>query len=255
MRSAYEKEITMRLALLLSIPLFTVAAHADTKPAEIRLQISWHLTVDASGHVTELEPIKNARADRVPQIRQRVEEALRGWEFVPGKVDGKPVGSKTLLTLDLTVLPQDADSVRLRIDAARTGGHVLQYVPPHYPMAAIKAHQTGMVVLQVAYDGSGKVTSAAPAPGAPKVSSALVEASIAAAMKWTFEPERVDGHGVAGNIYSPLCYSLFPEGSRPASGAVCEWIPPGQTKPIGEGQALALNPETRLATDVTGRVL
>ena len=245
----------MRCCILGSALLvLACAASADTRPADpIRLSLSWDMTTDAQGHVTRLDAIKNDRADKVPQIRERLEQAVRGWNFIPGTVNGEPAPSVTRLSLAVSVVPVDDDSVRLRIDSARTGGRTIQMIPPHYPKSAIKEHVTGMVVLRVDYDANGVVTAAVRDPEAPKANQLLVEAAVAAAKQWKFAPELVAGHGVPGSTNLPICFSLHV--SRPANPPPCEWTPKGQPIPLGEGESLAINPVVKLTTEVEGRTL
>jgi len=246
----------MRCCILGAVMLvLACSASADTKPSDpIKLSLSWDMTTDVEGRVTRLDAAKNDRADKVPQIRARLEQVVREWKFIPGTVNGEPAPSVTRLNLAISVLPLDADTVRLRIDSARTGGYAAKMKLPHYPSSAIKEHATGMVVLRVDYDANGKVTTVVPDPDAPKADRFLAEASIAAVKQWTFVPEFVGGHGVPGSMHMPLCFSLssYP---GPVKVPACGWTPPGESVPLGDGESLAINPVVKLTTEVEGRTL
>jgi len=246
----------MRFAFLLGISCLAVAfvARADAPAEPIRLTMGWHVTIDTQGHPTDLEAIPNPRTDRVPQIHEALEREIRTWTFNPGLVNGKPAITQTALILAISVLPQSATNASIRVDHADTGGWYAKVTPPKYPPSAVSAHKVGLVVLKVDYDESGKVTAAVPAPGTPDVAASLTNASVATVRKWTFAPEVVGGHAMAGAAYVPFCYSLS---NMPGSlrNPPCDWTPPGRSTSIGDGDALAINPVATLATDVAGRML
>jgi TonB family protein len=251
----------MRIFALVSSSIlffpFAGAAHTETKSAEpIRLGLAWNLSLDAQGHVTQMTAIPNNRSDRVPQIRERVEQEIRTWPFISGTVDGRSAPTDTFLSVTIALLPKDENSYRIVFDDVRTGGRVGKLTPPHYPASAVHERQTGMVVMRVDYDADGKTVSATLDPNSPKASKILVNASIDAVKSWTFQPERVDGHGVPGTQVLPVCYwlSSMPVRERDP-GPMCAWNPPGRHAAIGEGDSLALNPAARLANDVTGHAL
>ena len=247
----------MRPSILTAPSLLLVAASAcaaSDGADPIRLTVAWNVKLDAQGHVTQLDPIANARADRVPKIRERIEQEIRGWSFVPGAVDGVPAATDTILSTTVTLQPGTGDSFRIIFDDARTGGRIGKTVFPKYPLAAVKRHETGMVVLRVDYDADGKVRSAAVDPASPASAQRLVDASLEAVRQWTFQPERVAGHGVPGSQSLPVCFSLSLVGSH-AAIPPCEWNAPGKHAPIGEGESVALNPAARLVNDVAGHAL
>jgi TonB family protein len=242
---------------ILALAIAGAASAADKAEEPIKLDFAWKLSLDAQGHVAQLTAITNKRSDRVPQVRDRIEQAIRSWAFVSGKVDGRPAPTDTHLSVSISLVPNDENSYRIAFDNVRTGGSVLKAAPPHYPESAVRDRKTGMVVLRVDYDADGKTVKAALDPDAPPIDKALVDASIDVVMKkWTFQPELVDGHGIPGTQVLPICYSIFevPVHSRnPAPG--CLWRPPGNRAAIGQGDSLAINPVAHLAVDVAGHAL
>lgn len=242
------------LSLVCLLAIGPAVAGSDGSAKPIRLTLTWNISLDAQGHVEHIAAIPNPRADRVPQIRERLEQEIRGWAFVSGTVDGRPAATETVLSATVTLQPAAADSFRVVFDDVRTGGRIAKAVPPKYPHASVQHHETGMVVLRVDYDADGKVRSAALDPNSPVAAQRLVSASLDAVNQWTFQPERVDGHGVPGTQSLPVCFALVEVGSHP-SGASCEWNPPGKHAPIGEGESVALNPAARLVNDVAGHAL
>lgn len=238
------------VAIFLSM-LFGIAQAAQTKaPAPIKVTLAWNLSLDANGHVTRLEKIGVNRADRIPQIRSRVEQAIRGWQFIPGTIDGKPAATQTRLSLDLSLLAQSAQTMAIRVDSADTGAWYGTQSRVRYPAKAVRFHRVGEVVLTVSFDADGKVTAVAPTPGAPSVDQSLIDAATASVKKWTFRPETVAGHGVAGSVITPFCFQVDPRNDPD-----CHWRAPGHDAPLAQGETFALNPVARLRTDVAGRIL
>ncbi len=245
----------MRLLALVGFSMITMVFSAHTTaatkaPAPVNVTLAWNLSLDANGHVVRLEKIGDSRADRIPEIRSRVEQAVRGWQFIPGMIDGKPAATQTRLTLGLSLLAQSAQALAIRVDSAATGAWYGTHVGVRYPATAIRHHRVGEVVLTVGFDADGKVTSVAPTSGAPSVDQSLIDAAITSVKKWTFRPESVGGHGVAGSVITPFCFQIDPH-----TDPGCLWRALGQDSALAQGEAFALNPVARLTTDVAGRIL
>ncbi|HEY7873274.1 MAG TPA: energy transducer TonB [Rudaea sp.] len=192
--------------------------------------------------------------DKVPQIRARLEQEVRKWQFLPGLIDGKPEETKTGLYLRTTLTPTNNDTFDVRIDHAGVGPTETRMTPPRYPADAIRHRKTGQVILAVAYDAEGHVVSVQPADDSPKVDPLLTEASEKAARKWQFQPELVGGHPLAGRALIPFCYTLniLPSGRKEGN---CNWKRPGSNETLRDGETFALSPAAKLLTDVAGRTL
>lgn len=240
---------------LLACVVWVGALHAADKSQEpIAITLGWRVSLDAQGHLVSLQAIPNKRVDRVPEIRARLEQEIRSWQFLPGMVNGKPEPTDSGLYVRATLIPISSNAVRIHIVGADTGASSEKVAPPRYPPEAISRRVVGEVVLRVGYDADGNVTSAALDPDAPKANPLLVKASIDAARKWKLHPESVGGHSIAGYSVVPFCYSLrFPYGGG-ISGK-CDWKPPGSNEALHDGEPLALNPAAKLLTDVAGRTL
>lgn len=239
---------------MLTLTLFAAGAAAAEEAKPIQVELTWRIALDAQGHVTRIDAARKQPVDKLPQIRTRLEQEIRGWQFGTGTVNGQPAPTETGLQVTATLLPKDKDSLEIRIDHAGTGVSLAHVVPPHYPPNAVMKHETGQVVLRIGYDAAGKVTSAELDPSAPKAPLSLVKASITAAQAWTFQPETVGGHAITGYAITPFCYTLARLGSSHTEGK-CDWKRPDTAESVGEGQALAVNPSARLQTDVSGRAL
>ena len=227
------------------------ACAAAGAAAPLTLETTWSVALDASGHVVGVEQSSQIK----PLLADPLAKAIRGWEFEPGRVDGKPAPTETTLYLDVTLEPGANDSYAVRVDGVRTGGAVSQIKAPVFPTSllqhksVLEQNSAALVVVEAHYDQDGKVVSVAPAPGAPKVQKALSKAVMTAVKGWTFTPERVAGHGVAAGAYVPVCFAMA------ANGADCGKWSPLAGADIGNGVAFALEPAATLKSDVIGRTL
>ncbi len=246
----------MRLAFYVCISLCAFACNAlarESAPQTIKLTMEWNLSLDAQGNITRLDALQSLKADQAPKVRERLNLAIHSWKFSSGAINGIAAPADTVLSVDVALIPQGGTSYRIRVEDARTGAHISKAVAPHYPHDAVLDHITGLVVMHVSYDADGNVVSAVLEPGAPRVSASLVRAAAAAIKQWTFQPERVDGHGVAGTSIVPTCFFLSDAGWPPPA-MNCQWTAPGHTA-ISEGQSLALEPAARLLTEIAGHTL
>ena len=221
------------------------AAHAAAgKPVD--LTMSWNVTLDASGAVTSMKPTDGLN----PGIYQRLEPAVRKWHFTTGKVKGVPVPSETTLTIHVTMEPVDG-FYRVRLRDATTGARYATMTPPKYPDGALMSKRGGAVMLLVHYDAAGSVTEAKIIDGGvPKPGNDIERAAIAAVKHWTFTPESVGGHAIAGSARVPLCFS-----ARPGTENACRWQIDKSEVSLDTKVPLAMNPAVRLETEVAGQVL
>ena len=84
--------------------------------------------------------------------------------------------------------------------------------PPQYPLAAVKAHQQGHVVLRVHVDEHGAPQAAHVAEADPAEAAQIFSgASVAAAMQWRYNPATIDGKPSAGDVSVPIDYRLVDE--------------------------------------------
>lgn len=104
----------------------------------------------------------------------------------------------------------EAESVVMDVSVAASENPTFRSMqPPHYPKAALDAHQQGRVVLQVHVDERGNPQAAQVAQSDPaQAANVFSDASIAAAMQWRYNPATIDGEPAAGDVAVPIDYVL-----------------------------------------------
>ncbi len=216
------------------------------------VESTWGVSLDASGHVVALE----SHGALKPVLRDPLAEAIRGWEFEPGRIDGQPAPTETSLDLSVALEADAEGNYQVRVVDVRIGAEVASSVPPRFPprlVRRIKTPFSGLVVAAVRYDAQGRVLEAELAPGTPAADPLLQEAALESIRKWRFQPERVGGHPLAGSAWVPLCFTLTTSARHIPD---CEhWTPPGANTPVPDGTAFALQPAATLRSEVVGHLL
>lgn len=219
--------------------------HAAAQPGVIDL--TWGLTVDASGTVTRLD----SESQLGPELKDRLEREIRSWRFKPGTIDGRPALTDSKLHLALEVTPIDDERSSLRLIRAGTGAGYRAMTVPRYPEVSVRARRQGLVLLNVRYGEDGRVTELALDENAPHADKALVDAAIAAVKHWTFTPEVVGGRALTGVARVPVCFGL--RGTRFVPPK-CEWSRPGEPAvAAADDSAPAFDSVLKLETAVAGR--
>lgn len=223
-----------------------IAAASASKPLVVRM--TWSVSIDPDGHVVRLATTD----EQIPVIHDRLEQAIRGWRFSPGKVNGKPAFTDSRVTVALGLEPGSDGTYAVHVIGASAGAGYGKVTPPLYPHAFAMSGRQGLVLLKVDYAASGSVVAIALADDAPRVDHPFVDAATDAVRKWTFEPEVVGGHSLAGSALVPVCFTLRGPRARPFD---CNWHRSGRSAAeLGDG-AVALDPAATLLSDVVGRTL
>jgi TonB family protein len=227
---------TMRYILAAVLVVFAATLHATP------FAVNWDLAVDADGHVTKLATKDTSN----PGVHAQLEQLIRGWRFSPAHVNGVAVSADTSLIVVLESTPASETTSTVRVVSASTGGRIGEMVPPLYPIAAARRSMQGRVLLRVHYKIDGKVIEVKPEEGVEQGDMLFVRSAEKAVRRWTFLPELVDGHALAGSSTVPLCYSLANSAVPPLD---CSWRPAGGTVDMPSGESIAIEPAVRLLTD------
>lgn len=193
------------LALLLfALPAF--AAKVEQLPQRLVTEISADVTVDADGHLTSIGELSVPLDAQALEIVRAEMQALR---FKPGRADGKPAPVQTHLTLTVGLDNGAAPGeYTLALVKASTGPRMGAVRPPRYPKSLLTQGREAVVMMRVQYDGNGKVVEAA--IESSNVPQHYIEREVMqVAQAWTFEPERVDGKGIAAWAMVPVRFQLY----------------------------------------------
>ncbi|MGD9583640.1 MAG: TonB family protein [Lysobacterales bacterium] len=237
-----------RIAGLLLLGLTLVATAKDSSPTERVYTTLWQISLDAEGRVVELVP----NFELTPGITEALKQAISTWQFEPGAVNGKPQPTQSWLSVRVGFGISARKIVSLRILDVDAGGHMEfdRSNIPKYPSSMLRRREQGMAVVKVEYDGDGKITQAALAEYAPAIHPTLAGAAIDAVLRWKVTPERVAGHGVAGAMIVPFCFTLGD--SKPGW---CKFTPPDRAGSAETDRPINLAAVTKLKTSVVGQVL
>ncbi len=203
------------------------AAQAKTNTGGTVFVIA-HVAVD--GHVVSTS--LKAGPGNTPDVSPLVTAALAGvqrWTFNPAQRDGKPVPSDEIVPVSFeamnqrnrfVAIPGALDAISIRSPQATADAEQVDHAPnediqfrasrpPKYPVAVIKAHQSGKIVLKVLISEAGEPLSASiESATPPEAEAAFADASISAVMNWRFNPGMHDGKPYEGYALVPFTYSL-----------------------------------------------
>jgi hypothetical protein len=234
-----------------------IANTALAAPPEdlVRVSAEWDLTLSASGKVTALE----AKPGRVKDaLRKVLETAIRGWEFEPGSVNGRPAATDTNLDVSISVwLTPGDETFSVRIDKVQTGGGIakIDKMPRFQLKQFYKARDTRtnpVVLVELIYDEMGKPGEIKIAEQSPVKEGYFATEAIKAIRTWTFKPERVAGHGIASRALIPICYMAV-KNSPNDDG--CDYPVDKSGASFQSGRSVALDSSVTLKSDVIGKTL
>jgi bla regulator protein BlaR1 len=140
----------------------------------------------------------------------------------PGTLEiGQPGNPDSLYVRGVFTVQNDHAGPEATTEAALPGDQVGDYAsaqentsyrqsfPPHYPQAAVDAHQSGHVEIKVLVDEYGNPRSAEVAnANPPEVASVFGPESVKTVMQWRFHPARKEGKPVSGYILVPIDFWL-----------------------------------------------
>lgn len=235
---------------------FPISAMAEAPGNDVSVTATWLMSLDADGKIAALEPKGNV----IGALREKIEPVVRTWKFEPGAVNGTPAATNTLLSVQVSLLPEGEETYAIRVDDVRTGGFVAEMSSPEIPRDELpRIRRSGgfvQLVYEVSYDNSGTPTRVVAVEGSMMTKGKLVEAGESALRSWQYAPERVAGIGVPGKLLVPICYSvgMSPKESQ-RNADKCTWKHPGSNATLKDGQSLALESSVQLKSEVIGSIL
>ena len=200
------KRLLQVAALLLA---FSCCAHATAsgKPRQYDLWLQAAITIDKDGHLTQLKWRSSLPGDQ--RVADRITPAVRHWEFVPGTVNGQPMETTSGLLVNLRATENVDGTYALRFKDAKTGPLTLHGEIPSYPYEALRDDIGAAVTANVEVSPDGKATvqgmlfAGSSGTDDRAIFLKVVKDSLA---KWTFEPERVGGHGATTHVEIPIAF-------------------------------------------------
>ena len=236
--------------------LACVAMAASLPPKEIVLRA--YVDMDAGGRVTGMEWPRMDPKSKL--LTDRLEAAIRRWEFEPGSVDGVPAATRTGLTLVVGAGRNAQGALTLSILKAYPGAVADKMVIPRYPMEQAKAGNKAALSLLLEVDEAGNVVNATVTEyrltgrgsgQLAKARTAFENASRDAVMQWKFSPERVSGKALASRVRVPIDFCMDTSPCRPPSDKKDEVE--ADTVDLPSGTAMALDSVVKIKTQI-GRV-
>lgn len=257
-RSISESKFMFKTGLWIIGLAMAGAVVAAPPQAVEELQLGWKMSLDASGKITRLEP-KPGRANKA--VHKVLETVIRSWEFEPGSLNGKQVETDTTLWVSVSLSPTaDGEELAVTVDRVETGGDFGKMkMEIGFPQREVHLAQrkgvNPVVLIEVAYDGNGKPLELIVADHSPVKNGALVNEAIRAIRTWTFDPERVAGHGVGGRSLIPICFVANPRWRGTAAMDECKFPEQLGGSAFEPGSSIALESRVTLISDVTGKTL
>ncbi|MGE4073867.1 MAG: energy transducer TonB [Lysobacterales bacterium] len=194
----------LRVILITALSLGASLSIAASPPAETWLAYQRaQVTVAADGTVQQASLLNSSLS---AAMQEQVLQRIRAFEFEPATHNGVAGVTETTLSIKLAVEPEQDQLVVRVVDAEVTVGFD-RLKPPRFPMAQLRRAQGARVELRLSYDGSGRVTDVSVESVEPDL-KAFRLAALKAAREWQFQPERVDGIGIAGSALIPVTFSL-----------------------------------------------
>ena len=168
---------------------------APPPPTVVASGQEWlRVSVDASGDVSQIEPLREA-----PAFSEAFRRAVNGWSFAPARVEGEAVASQVLVAAlfrsatlySLPGLGQPPSGPRL--GRGQFPIPVSTPAPPYPPRAV----GSGLVIVEVEVDRNGGVRATPVVRSRPGFDTAAVNA----ARRWRFRPATWDGQPVRSVAY------------------------------------------------------
>lgn len=241
-----KRNLIRLFAFALAASLACSAYAADTVK-----EYNWWLQADmviaADGSVESLQWKKGQPGAQL--IIDKIEPRVRQWQFEPGAIEGVPAVTHTQLSVQVLGRAHGDDGLALRITDASTGMAADVSTPPRFPVSAARRGFSASVLSVISVDADGRPTHVETAEYTSSTTNdrardEFLAATEAAIRSWTFTPERVGGHRIAGRVRIPVDY-CGPDSDW------CEQLNEARNATTGTStRPVALDSAARLVTDI-----
>lgn len=242
----------LSIGLVAIVLAVSIPAMAKPKPKGFDIWLKADAEIAADGSVKALEWKDDRPAAKL--VIAKIEPAIRRWAFVPGTVDGRPMHTQTQLSVQVLGEERDDGTLALKFGKASTGAAFKKLGPPRYPIGAVMAGVSALVVADVDVDVNGDVAIRSvtfTGSMGDRYRKEFVAATEVAIKTWTMKPEQVAGHPAPAHMSIPIDFC--------AEGTWCERRARAeqQSQRRGErgepGAPVALDSVVRLVTQVEGQ--
>lgn len=194
---------------LLSLVAMTVTAESQlNKP--MAFYVGYELTLASDGSIEKLA-LRDKKLS--PLVTDFLEKSVRSWKFTPGSIAGVPQRTESALWLNVQAVPREDGNYDLQIVDAKTGAFgATSMAPPTYPKEELMSGREAVLRILVSYDENGVVTKvervAKLGAREERIMRPFEQASFSAAKKWRFNPEKINGRGIAGTSIVPIKFCM-----------------------------------------------
>jgi TonB family protein len=163
--------------------------------------------VDAQGHVTDTQ----FDSDVPPALATTLAAAVKQWQFVPARRDGRPVPAHTFVFAKLQAIPDARGNYSLRISFDGNGPRLRKLnVLPKYPRDARQLRQSAFLFLDATVRPDGRLADMTVSNRFEgwRTRPSFEQAVLEAAKRWRAIPEQVDGQPVATRVRIPVNFYM-----------------------------------------------
>jgi len=188
----------------------SLAAHAAAPATIERFEVSARVRVAASGEVEDVQ----VRGDRDPRIAAHVEQAVRALEIKPATRDGRALPAETTMGFIAAIERGEAGKSAITTRYTGHGPEFAHQVIPDFPRLRRNASvQCAEVLLDVQVGADGRVTDVRTNEVITVQSGdtgRFEAAAKAAALRWRFNVEKLDGQPLASAVQVPVIFTHNP---------------------------------------------
>lgn len=179
--------------------------------APLRKTVVSAVDIDPDGRVARVQVLDTQLE---PTLARRIQQIVAQWRF-PRKQD--QTASSLLSThvyVEVRGRPDGEQRMAFDIQFMSAGVRAVKMVGPAYPTRSLVHGKEGAVVVLVDVNTRGKVLQAHIEQSSGK--PLLDQAALAAAKRWRFAMDRIDGEPVASSVKLPFVFTLGTDSDAPS---------------------------------------